>query len=242
MDLRGIYYPESRFGGFTDIDGTIAFFLRVNALVQPTDVVLDIGCGRGGYGDEPVPLKRQLRLFKGRCRKIIGIDMDPEAAANPFMDEFRLIETDYFPVRDASVDVGISNAVLEHVQDPERFFSEISRVLKPGGYLCLKTANIWSYVGLASRLIPNRWHAQVLQKVQGVRAAKDIFPTFHRLNSLRKIRGMLEKFNFEHCVYGYEAEPSYLNFSRLFYFLGVLHQRYAPKSLKPAIHVFARKR
>jgi len=44
--------------------------------------------------------------------------MDPEAAANPFMDEFRLFNGDYFPVEDAAADVEISNSVLEHVENP----------------------------------------------------------------------------------------------------------------------------
>ena len=37
------FYPESRFGGFTDIDGTVAFYSRVNALVKPLYVVVDFG-------------------------------------------------------------------------------------------------------------------------------------------------------------------------------------------------------
>ena len=53
---------------------------------------------------------------------------------------------------------------------------------------------------------------------------------------------MLRKLNFDHCVYGYEAEPVYLNFPYFYYFLGVLHQKFVPQMFKPAIHVFARKR
>ena len=39
-------------------------------------------------------------------------------------------------------------------------------------------------------------------------------------------------------VYGYEAEPSYLHFSKLSYGLGVLHQKFAPGFLRPAIFAF----
>lgn len=39
------FYPEARFGGFSDIDGTMAFYLRVNALLGCDSVVLDFGCG-----------------------------------------------------------------------------------------------------------------------------------------------------------------------------------------------------
>jgi hypothetical protein len=52
---------------------------------------------------------------------------------------------------------------------------------------------------------------------------------------------MLSRHGFEGVVYGYEPEPGYLNFSKFAYFLGVLHQRYAPKFFKPVIFVFANK-
>lgn len=51
MDNKERFYPEARFGGFTDIDGTIAFFNRVNSLIETSSVVLDVGCGRGAYAE-----------------------------------------------------------------------------------------------------------------------------------------------------------------------------------------------
>jgi hypothetical protein len=42
-------------------------------------------------------------------------------------------------------------------------------------------------------------------------------------------------------VYTYEAEPSYLSFSPLAYYLGVLHQRHAPKGVRLALFAFAQK-
>src|SRR5438093_943558 len=47
MDYKSLYYPESRFGGFTGVDGTLAFYIRVNSLIDSSSVVLDVGCGRG---------------------------------------------------------------------------------------------------------------------------------------------------------------------------------------------------
>ena len=52
---------------------------------------------------------------------------------------------------------------------------------------------------------------------------------------------MLNKYGFEHYVYGYEADPSYLYFSRVMYFLGTLHQKFAPGMIKLAIFAFAHK-
>src|SRR5947208_7733071 len=98
--LQNIFYPESQFGGFTDIDGTIAFYTRVNALLKPSYVVVDIGCGRGGYFDDPADMRRKLRILKGKTQKVIGIDVDEAARDNPFIDEFRRLESDAWPVPD----------------------------------------------------------------------------------------------------------------------------------------------
>ncbi len=113
MNCKALFYPESRFGGFTDSDAYVVFYARVNALLTPDSVVLDIGCGRGAYADDPVAFRRQLRILKGKGRRVIGIDVDPAAAANPFLDEFRRLEpaNGRWPVDDASIDVAVSVSV-----------------------------------------------------------------------------------------------------------------------------------
>lgn len=50
-------------------------------------------------------------------------------------------ETDTLPIQDNSIDVVMSLAVIEHIQNPELFLSEIYRVLKPGGFVYLSTPN-----------------------------------------------------------------------------------------------------
>jgi len=235
------HYPESSFGGFTDIDGTMAFYSRVNALVDASSVVLDIGCGRGEYQEDEVAIRRDLRILRGKGRKVIGIDVDSVAAGNPYIDEFFPIEGERWPVPDSSIDLCVGDFVIEHVANPDVFFSEISRVLSPGGHVCLRTSNVLSYVGLASRAIPNKSHAKVLSKVQTQRAEEDVFPTVYKCNTVWKLRRLLKKHNLVGCAYGYEAEPSYLSFSRLAYFLGVVHQKLAPNFLKCSLFCFGEK-
>lgn len=241
MNYLDIYYPESRFGGFTDIDGTIAFYNRVQALVHPSSVALDVGCGRGMYSEDPVAARRERRILKGRCAKVIGIDVDPAGERNTCLDEFHIIKGPRWPVEDESVDLILSDCVLEHIEDPESFFSESRRTLKSGGYLCIRTTNARSYIGLISRITPNRLHASVLKKARHCKNEEDIFPTAYRCNTRPKVASMLERHGFDHCVYEYESEPYYLSFSRFFYRLGVLHQRFAFSFLKAAIFAFARK-
>lgn len=240
MNYKQIYYPESRFGGFSNVDGTVTFYNRVNALIKPASVVIDAGCGRGAYGGDPIEYRRNLRILKGKCRRVIGIDVDQKARENPYIDEFRQIESASWPIENGTADLCVSDNVLEHIQDPDNFFSEIQRILKPGGYVCIRTPNALSYFGLISKLVPNRRHTQVLEKVKDQVSPEDIFPTLYRCNTMSCIRKMLQKHNFKHCVYGFDAEPSYLSFSRFLYFLGVLHQRYAPEMFKVGIHAFGR--
>src|SRR2546423_1736779 len=194
MSYQNIYYPESRFGGFTSVDGTIAFFIRVNSLIKSSSVVLDVGCGRGASFEDPIFLRRELRVLKGKCAKVIGIDVDARAKDNPFIDEFQIIEGNSWSVESNSIDVLVCDFVLEHIEDPNMFFYECQRVIKPGGYICIRTPNAWSYIALFARLIPNKLHTLVLSKVQDRRKEEDVFPTLYRSNTKRKIRYLLNKY------------------------------------------------
>jgi len=237
---KEIFYPESLFGGFTDIDGSIAFYNRINSLLDPSFVVLDVGCGRGGFNEDPISFKKDLRILKGKVSKVIGIDVDQSAKENPFLDEFLLLSGDVWPIESNSINLIVSDYVLEHVVNPDRFFQEIHRVLKPGGYICIRTSNRWNYIALFATLIPNKFHTKVTAIVQDGRKDEDVFPTLYKCNSIRKIRKIMKMNGLECVVYGYEAEPSYLSFSTIAYFLGVIHQKFAPGFLKPAIFAFGK--
>ena len=223
------------------MDGTLVFYLRVQSLLRPDSVAVDVGCGRGAWVEDPVRVRRDAHWMKGKCARVVGIDVDAAAQDNPSLDEFRHLRGDRWPLEDASVDLLLADHVLEHVAEPERFFEECRRVLKPGGHLCLRTPNRWNYVALASRLVPNARHAKVLARVQRDRHEQDVFPTYYRCNTIPRLRRMLRRFGLEGVVRAWDAEPSYLNFSRLAYRLGVLHQKLAPPALRSSLRVFARK-
>jgi SAM-dependent methyltransferase len=232
------WYREARMGGYTDVDGTIAFYGRVHSILPPDAVVADVGCGRGCHADDPVAFRRELRVLRGHAERVIGIDVDPEAADNPIIDEFRQIGPDGdFPIADGSCDLVISDFVLEHVVDPDRFFAECRRILKPGGRIALRTTNARSYVGLLSRLIPNRRHARIVERIQDERTARDVFPTQYRCNTARRLRRAMERAGFDAIVYGFESEPHYFK-SPLLYGLAVLHQRWAPRAFRLSLFAF----
>lgn len=183
MSPRTKLYPETAAGGYSSVDGTVQFYSRVRALLRPEFIVLDLGAGRGeGLLDDPVPFRRDLRTLRGHCADVIGCDVDPVVLSNPGLDRAFLISPDgRLALPDASVDVIVSDYVLEHIEDPAAFAAEVSRVLKPGGWFCARTPNYWGYIAVASRMIPNRLHAKVLARVQVGRKEKDVFPTWYRM-------------------------------------------------------------
>jgi len=113
------------------------------ANLKPGQVVLDLGSG-GGFD---VFIAARKVGAKGRA---IGVDMTPEmlgkarAAIPGFAEkvgysnvEFRLGEIEHLPAADASVDVVISNCVINLSPDKRQVWNEIARVLKPGGKACV---------------------------------------------------------------------------------------------------------
>lgn len=107
------------------------------AELQPGEVVLDIGSGAGI--DTFIAAKKV-----GPMGRVIGLDMTPEmlerARANQRIlgmtnVEFREGKMEQIPLDDVSVDVIISNGVINLSTEKGQTFRELYRVLKPGGRL-----------------------------------------------------------------------------------------------------------
>jgi SAM-dependent methyltransferase len=242
-EIKSHLYPETAVGGFSRVDGTIEFYNRVNALLREDMVVVDLGAGRGSaHIDDPVEYRRKLRSVKGRCRKVIGLDVDDAVCANPSLDEACVISPNgRFPIADETVDLMFSDATFEHVEDPGRFAAEIHRVLKPAGWICARTPNRLGYIGLGANLVPNAFHTQLLQVLQPDRKEEDVFPTAYRLNTFRALRRHFPEDKWAGVIYTCNAEPSYFASSEVLWRFVKFTFRLTPEYFGSMLLFFARK-
>lgn len=110
-----------------------------HAGLEEGQTVLDLG---SGAGIDAFISRRHV----GEGGRVIGLDFTPEMvekaranAAKLGYDNVEFVEGDIetMPIPDASIDVVISNCVLNLVPDKRRAFAETFRVLRPGGHFCI---------------------------------------------------------------------------------------------------------
>jgi arsenite methyltransferase len=155
-------YPEPELSRVPD--ATVESFAGVAnhfvlGRIEPGAVVLDLGCGAG----TDLLIAAQMTGPGGR---VVGVDM-----TRPMLDRAHasaremgvrnvalhesLIES--LPLDDESVDVVISNGVIDLVPDKDPVFAEIDRVLRPGGRLQLADVVIHTEVSEDARKRIDLW-------------------------------------------------------------------------------------
>jgi ubiquinone/menaquinone biosynthesis C-methylase UbiE len=104
------------------------------------DVILDLGCGTGRFTGA---------LHRRFSARVIGIDRSREMLKNASATLGRCARfvqgaAECLPLCDDAVDMIFISQVWHHIQDKRAAAHEIARVLKPGGYLCIRTATLES--------------------------------------------------------------------------------------------------
>jgi SAM-dependent methyltransferase len=234
-------YPEIYAGGFCHEDERVIFYLRVNAILRPNSRVLDFGAGRGRYAElDRGTLVDRLATLRGRCRELVGFDVDPVVFENPMLDRaFCAPVGAPLPFSDGEFDMIVSWAVLEHIESPEFYARELDRILRPGGWFCAWTPNKWGLVGIAARTVPNSLHPLVLRWLGSDRTERDQFPTFYRMNTRPKLRTLFP--GYRDYSYFHNGPPGYHGGRLWLARLIALYNRLVPAQGKQHLHVFLQK-
>lgn len=199
---------NARFGGFSENDGTIDFYLRIRSVLKSDQVVLDLGAGRAQwYEDDVVETRRNIRYIRPLVHKMIAVDVDEAVMANRSSTENLTYDGITIPLEDNSVDVVVADYVLEHVEDPHSFQTEIARVLKPRGYFFARTPHKYHYVSIFARIFENKHHKSLLSRIQPNRKAEDVFPTAYKLNTLADVSKSFE--NWKNQSFIFRSPPAY---------------------------------
>ncbi len=203
------------------------YFAALSRCAPHAQRVLDLGCGY------TAPILRQVTTPAEK----FGIDMVDHFEPPP-SQRLHLVRGDgsFLPFANGSFDVVFCRAVLEHVEHPQRVFSEVGRVLKLGGHFVFMTPNYYDIVSLASALIPNRWHGAIVNRLTG-RDERDTYPTFYRANTRKDIRRLAVENGLEVVeLIANREHPHYFQITLPTYLCGLLYEQTVQRcipSLRP---------
>lgn len=194
----------------------IRFEEQIASRLTRDTVLLDAGCGHTA---------ELARKFSYQVRWAIGLDVtDFDSGSEKNVDLVSGL-LDAIPLADNSVDLIVARAVVEHLSQPETVFNEIRRVLKPGGRFIFLTPNAYHYASVLARLVPNRFHAAIVNKVEH-RPERDTFPVHYRANTVDQVRTHSTAAGLEVSSSIYAGQyPGYLVFNFAVFAIGSLYEK-----------------
>lgn len=161
-------------------DETLVFLSReFKHKVKKNSIVLDVGCGNGNF---------VVDENRGDISWAVGIDVEKKyVKKNICLDEIKIGYVEELPFEDNTFDVVISLWVLEHLENPLQTFTEIHRVLKPGGIFMFAAPNIYFFpLFIINVLKSSKINHLLNEKLYG-RKEKDVFEAYYKANSIKRI-------------------------------------------------------
>ena len=134
------YNPNAnKVWGYSENDGTIDFNSRINYLIKNDSEVLDFVAGRGAWAEDEVIFRRKIRNLKGKVKKNYACGLDKDVQLNKNVNKILAMEDGIVKAANESMDIIIADYVLEHIENPRKFYREVERLLKPIGWFCGRT-------------------------------------------------------------------------------------------------------
>jgi ubiquinone/menaquinone biosynthesis C-methylase UbiE len=156
----------------------------LNEVVSRGASWLDIGCGHRVLPPWRLEAEKELVARAGR---VIGADPDMASLLRHQTIRMRVLASlNSLPFAAESFDLVTANMVVEHLDQPEKQFAEVARVLRPGGRFVFHTPNAQAYATRVARLIPEGAKGILARVLEG-RRTEDVFPTFYRANTAQHL-------------------------------------------------------
>lgn len=203
---------------YTDEEHPYRIFLgKIREYTSSNAILVDAGCG----ADAVV-----LRKLGGTGAVMVGLEIS-DLTRSAETNAFYLLNNDLRSIclKSNCTDIVISRSVLEHVQYPIEVYREVNRILKQGGYFIFLVPNLLDYACLASRLVPNRFHAWIVRKTEG-RNEGDTFSTYYRSNTSWSVRHLATASGFSVEDIRFLGQyPSYFLFNPLLFLMGTMYDK-----------------
>jgi len=154
---------------------------------------LDLGCGHHVL---PEWRQKEEKELVSKCVNITGIDYEHDALVKNMSIKHKVRgDITSLPFKRETFDLISSNMVLEHVKDPLKIFKEINDILKPNGIFIFHTPNLYGYVALLSKIIPEGLQKKLVYIIEQ-RNEEDTFPTYYLVNTEESIKKLAAKSGF----------------------------------------------
>lgn len=189
-------YPNFKTGGHI-------FKKYLKKYINDSSIILDAGCGDNGMVLE----------FMTVPKLIVGIDIDKKSLdKNQIINKKIVADLKDIPLNSNSVDIVLSEFVIEHIDNPDLVFKEISRVLKPGGVFVFITPNIINPIIALSKILPHNIHSFLRTAL--LKKEEEAYRTYYRANTYNKLLKLRKASGFHDYEILRVGNPEYAGFCK----------------------------
>jgi ubiquinone/menaquinone biosynthesis C-methylase UbiE len=174
---------------------------------------LDAGCGHQVFKLASVAPEAEII---SRARLVIGSDQDFESLRiHRSVEATVCADLRLLPFRSKSFDVITLNYVVEHLEQPEKTFAELTRLLRPKGMIAIVTPNSLGYfvrlTRLGRKILPEAIIRRFI-RIREFRSSEDIFPTFYRANTREVLKKYMKQLGLEEINLQMVRDPAIFSF------------------------------
>lgn len=166
-----------------------AYARLISEHLSPDVVWLDAGCGSRLLEEDLDPLENWLAT---QSKSVFGMDLSVTSHRN--IKSLLHGSLYQLPFPDNSLDLITCHMVVEHLDQPQKAFTEVARSLRPGGAFVVITPNLLNYGvfgnAIATKVLPEKLRLRIVH-ASDARADEDIFPVRYKANTMRRLVKLL---------------------------------------------------